>query len=1065
MTSPASDGLLRRTGDPLRRGIALILTAGLLTALVLLLVLLLALVRVSRGNVTARVAALRAALAAESGLAYAAARLGDGPRRPDVPEIANRGDDWIPRDLSATPSPRASANPSYSHGEHWADDAAGVPGAYDRDLDDVLPANWTDLDGDGRFSAWTGRLRGGATAFSQRFALSAFPATGLVCVNSGEIADPLGDHDLDGSRLNNVDTDYKNNVPADAYRDPFYPGNTHLVNLLDNLGAVLNLSVQTIRPYHAPVPAMGDIDTSTLGTLVVQNRPPNGYASVDQIRSFLSEADFAKVAPFLSTVGEVVAVPVATDLSDENAFAEQFMRERLSAPERIEFHARIDFNAAPLEVLQASLRYLSASGADKSVALFEMSPINTPFIRLGASEADAVAAALAKRRPIHTWAQFLATLHAVGSPLFEDDAFTQGVDEALDPASVLLKEDLILAQAMPAGYVGDPLLWRQNSLEVERDMAVPQDPVAPRRLFKDLIIGPLNALPYDNVGDARDAFAPPPFEALYPHDIPSRATTEYTLASPPPPACEIASEGWANDVRGGHGAARLVRGTLHFGEGIVALSGQRQLEQPMASPTTPWRFPGALVRAEAKPIKTGVQTYPLFDRASYDATRLPGYPGTDSEMSSSELYPTAVGGLRLESRPADAAELSLADIAIPFNADRIGEAGTWYNASDWTDNLGDPLEGAGPGGRRAPAPDVPAALFHVGGRFTPWGFRMGQYAPGSLFQDAYALTWSDEWLDHLPFTVDGDGRVTNATISLWYPACRGTRIVDSQSLAYLRGSLSLAATGAGAPYFTITWGSDHTLSVTTAVDNATIIPWWTDDSALSRAGWHHLAVTFDGAGQIAVYSDGRHEADLQASAVSPLGGGATAAVPAPGPPPPGPGDTADWTLSLLPPFDDVRLFKRLLSPDEIAQETRDREPYVRRGTYVSPPLLFDTTRIPAGATVRGLSWDGFIPALTNGLLQFDVVCRDGDGNVLNPPDGPGRGITWLGSESPSAVFTVGGCRTATIELVIDAETPADLPLGAGGAGAAVLRDTPHVGEMILYFSTARRPRWAGYAAP
>lgn len=993
-----------------------------------------------------------AKLATESGMEYAAARLMDEPRsssgKGEILKPENTRDDWTPRGLEPRGlSPAQVQNPSYARGEYWQD--ADASGFFSNDPYD-------DVNGNGRFDVRSGRLRGGA-----EFALRITAAGSLICVNSGEVNALLADHDLDGV-LNRDDPDYSTGptaVPANAHRDPLYPGNVHLKNLLDNLGAVLDLSIETEPPYWAGTPLMGPLETSPLGTLVIQNRPAGGYTSASQIEPFLDAADYGKVAPFLTTAGEIVPVPVATELTSCSAYSRQYWGKEIVQPSRLEFHARIDFNTAPLEILQASLRHIASSGSKSSVFGVITQAINQPFLRLGAREADLVAKELANRRPIHAWKRFLEILHTRCNPLFEDDPFTKGTDESQGDLA-LLKEDLVLAQVMPAGYFGDPHTWRQNSLEVARD-GDPVDPALPRRIFKDLLTGPLIAHPYDKNGDFHADYVPFP-TAQSITGLPSRVTTEYSLAGLPLEVWEIAAQGSVLPSGPTASGTCRAKGTLHVGGAPLLLSGQLQLEQPAASPAAPWYFPGGAARTEGPCLaKDGVQTWPLFNRDRYDATLLPYY-GTTPDYKTCDGYPAATGGVRLASRQIPAGELALADFALPFNEGRPGEPGTWYNDTDWLDNFGDPLTGGGPNGHRSPDPGggQDPNLFHLGAIFGPWGLRLSNYYDLFGSTPSVAFDWTDPaWAPLVPFTpapVGTSHALAEATFTAWIPARAKSGLVnpDTHLTGKFEVSMVFAGTldGSSVSYFSAKWEKGGTIL---AGQGASLTPCpspWSIDPAfadLARAGWHHLAVTFPAPEEARIYIDGCFSRAVALPAIPDYPG-----------PPDDPFEMKGHTVSLRAPFDDVRIFHRVLSDAEIGAEAR-REPYEKQGTggtlpaYVSPEFIFDAERFPKGALLRGITWDGFIPAQTNGKISFEVTGTNDAGVDLPPEQLP----SWSGTGPMSGYFAIDGCRKARIRVTIDATSPEPIPLGPGPTQVSALRDSPHIGEMVLRF--AERPRWSG----
>lgn len=260
-----------------RAGMILILASGFLVMLSLVGV---ALVVMSRQTVPAAAAALartQAALAAESGMGYAAARLSAPALQAPIPTVANRCDDWTYRQGGGE-RVEGAGNPSFSHGEHW-EDTPGVPdgdGRYDPGLDVVTSPKWTDLDGDGRFSAWTGRLRNKIP-----FSLSIESVGSKVPVNSG------GD----------VDAPVFNDVNAKA--------NKGLIHLLNNLGVFLltrpdgtpmNEPGRRDVPAGVPLGSAEPIPLSELGTHLVLNRPKGGYPDAERIGTVLDGLGYSPAA-------------------------------------------------------------------------------------------------------------------------------------------------------------------------------------------------------------------------------------------------------------------------------------------------------------------------------------------------------------------------------------------------------------------------------------------------------------------------------------------------------------------------------------------------------------------------------------------------------------------------------------------------------------------------------------------------------------------------------------------------------------------------------------------------
>ncbi len=356
----------------MRKGIVLILVSGLMTGLSLVSVLLMRLARFTAAADEARQERSRAGLVAESGLAYAAGRLAEGTGYPSQGGLpADRGDDWTFRDGLAA-GIHGAANPSYSHGEGW-DEVAGSADRYDPGLDDVSGTGaWTDLDGDGKFSAWSGRLRLSDTPFQATFALKIVSAGGLFPV------------------------DFQ---PDPAWTTPPSPG---LARIGDNLGAILldpaaaNADViqRANRPYTVGgmtgepirISALGrhllfgeDFNQNTLldsgedanGNGVLDpGRPRYGYRSAGAVRAALSVLGY--------TPGQIDTVLPYLD------FGPYEMRAGSGAET-----AQIELATAPREILESIWRYVSFFPSDDTFVLRKSAtewlglPYGVPGVRSG----------------------------------------------------------------------------------------------------------------------------------------------------------------------------------------------------------------------------------------------------------------------------------------------------------------------------------------------------------------------------------------------------------------------------------------------------------------------------------------------------------------------------------------------------------------------------------------------------------------------------------------------------------------------------------------------------------
>lgn len=261
-----------------RDGIVLVLVSGILTVMVVLSAMLLRLSGLSAATDAARGARVQAHLANESALAYAGSRLGREVGYPlsSVPALGNRGDDWMFRDPPAT-ALRKAVNVSYAHGEPWDDDGDGLfePGSGEG-------ATIEDLDGDGRFSARSGRLRTAGDEAS--FALKITSVGGLFPVNFyGSLGG--GASDLRLMRLgDNLGAMLlaANSAPERIDRRG---GNTTTAELI----RISALGRHLIAGEDLDLDRVLDPGEDANGNgLLDAGRPVGGYKSLDQVRSVLA---------------------------------------------------------------------------------------------------------------------------------------------------------------------------------------------------------------------------------------------------------------------------------------------------------------------------------------------------------------------------------------------------------------------------------------------------------------------------------------------------------------------------------------------------------------------------------------------------------------------------------------------------------------------------------------------------------------------------------------------------------------------------------------------------------
>lgn len=1076
------------------QGIALVLVAGLVSFLAFL------------GIVFARGAALygsalamgaekaSAALLAESGMDYAAARLWADPGAvPDAARtMANGPDDWTFRDGPGTgyQGPATSLNPSYSRGERWGDaDGDGV-----FDTGEFDPS--ADLDGDGRFSAWSGRLRGGA-GLERRFFLRILPASALISVNGGEIGALWDDRDLDGI-LNDYEeqhpdedtewgagymtdrggawsflfgfwTDTVNGVPD--WRDPRASANRPLVNILDNLGGVLNLQGAGWAPYvpaEAPAQGVAALNAgpqrfvSDLGARIVENRPRGGYGSLEDLRPILKD-EFDRVRPFLTTLR---AAPVPTVCAPEvnNAGMPDVLFTRISEPQG--FFPRLSVNHAPPEILRAALRYVATSG-------FDGPDVRAPFARLLEEEADAVAELLVKKRPFLNWSDLLRVLSDEPA-LFQDDPFTQGIDESVGEWR-RLKEDLVVALFDHNWQFADFFSFRRNALDVVRG-----GQLHPLRVLKAGLVGPLLATsPF-----SKDGILGGGIPAM---GIPTRATAEFSLM-PDPGA-------WVVEVHGRtlRSAARA-GGELLLG-GTLTLASQRDFEQWGASPTAPWRYPGGEVEA-VSPLwyrQETLQILPGFSPLSFRGSP-PGSPHTNYRTDAlwrPDCLEEGSGAIQLAAwQFPGSVLLDYPHIygALPLNEDLVDLTSN----QTFDDNGGDPVA-------------HPNLLVSGWGRFdpdevapfscSPLGARRGWTAPGVLREPAEG---GDRWIrwDGSPFIWSdgthgggggsggggggmgggggggsgggsggsggsgggsggsggsqddepGDGGLKDLVfkdgMALFRVEERGRQAIEGFYLNPLEvpPHLRLEARRTDSTLWSILYVGCNTdngeiVIKTPSKEKRMALP--PLDPALPRGGlW--IGLTFEGrtdpllgdVTDVVVYADGvpLNQSDPITMTVSDIQCGSD----------------DDIVASIAGSCDDAFFFE-IADPVLLLNMVDSYRRYHDKGVYVSPRFKV-RPRGASSASIAGIDWDAFMPAGAGGALRMKVVAFDASGAKSETE----WTSAYSGAGMPQHVFQDRPREVEEFEVWVE--------MSAEDARTA----TPILEEMRVHY--ADRPRWRGLTA-
>lgn len=299
-----------------RAGMTLVVSTGILSLLLLVASSFASLGRSIQAHELARSAARSAGLSAASGLEYAAARLSASPFALAPKDLAGRGDAWtVPSwDLS-----EPWTNLSYAHGEPWFDDGNGI-----RDPGEAAAA---DIDGDGLFTNWSGRLRG---EWACRFALRVASNGGRIPLNAG----------------------YTGPAPEgeEAGAAPFHTGLAHALN---NLGAIVLPPDHPCRRVFTPAVGGEPLLYSTLGDDLLGHRPAWGYHDWDQVRRALAEAGHP-IAEDGTPQGFGEILPHLT--------LEAFPSTEWPSPEKDDIRApwrEIELMTASREVLESLWRYVS----------------------------------------------------------------------------------------------------------------------------------------------------------------------------------------------------------------------------------------------------------------------------------------------------------------------------------------------------------------------------------------------------------------------------------------------------------------------------------------------------------------------------------------------------------------------------------------------------------------------------------------------------------------------------------------------------------------------------------
>lgn len=314
----------------------------------------------------------QAALTAASGMAYASIRLQQDPYPKYLDTPTTRPDTWHAREPFNTPLDRM-LNVSYARGEPWKDTIILASDGHDNDGDGLKDEpgegnglftpgeRYQDLDGDGRYTSWSGRLRAGARTSGNRFSLSIGSQDGKIPVNGGYL------DDLDRQPYPFI---FGGSWGVPDHRDPAAsPYHKGLVHVLNNLGAVTRPGGAGTRrrDYRSGIP-LGSGHTfefSWLGEDLIAGRPPGGYRSLAQIRQTLAGLGYAPAEcdlflPFLD-VGPYTGPIESGRVSYRSSAPWPFPGAEGGNPDDFPFSPPIVLSTAPREVLASLWRYLASS--------------------------------------------------------------------------------------------------------------------------------------------------------------------------------------------------------------------------------------------------------------------------------------------------------------------------------------------------------------------------------------------------------------------------------------------------------------------------------------------------------------------------------------------------------------------------------------------------------------------------------------------------------------------------------------------------------------------------------
>ncbi len=415
-----------------RRGLALIIVAGVLGVMTVLATGFVTLARLERRASERRVHATRALLLARSGIEDALARLAAGQDALASPS-RYEGEDWKADGPDAFDSTQEIFQP-------------GIPNTADCPLRMALRPSFPVtsstvprlLDVDGRRRGFSGLLSGDATAWGNTYALKVEDESGKININGGF---------LDGGNRDAAFGDLIPDFRDPDVRDPLNPKdmgrgwNAQLVRILDILGS---------QP---------EVGITALGTSVLANRPMGGYPSLEALQKAISAT--TDLSPYL-TVRSWVDVKVIhpngypTQVTSFPDSMNAIKKNRL--PLAMEENGRppVNLNTTAKPVLCSLLQGLRGTTWQvvKAGRSYQISP----------TMANAIAGRILTRRatsPFESWSDFSA---------FCDTLVVPGVIAGMNPPNSaygggnLCGADLLKANFDPNSCLNknlpDQLLWR-----------------------------------------------------------------------------------------------------------------------------------------------------------------------------------------------------------------------------------------------------------------------------------------------------------------------------------------------------------------------------------------------------------------------------------------------------------------------------------------------------------------------------------------------------------------------------------------------------------------------------